>query len=132
MLGWDIATVVVADHGNVPYTVDLASNGRPLVDDGSNRTLALPIPTADDLVGVRIVEIETFVKATPSAVVEKLNGNQNKLTITVIEEYQKGFVKIVESFMINNNAAGTYTVGEHKVYVDTKGNTQIRECYIVK
>jgi len=34
-------------------------------------------------------------------------------------------------FTIANNSAGTYGVGGYKVYVDTKGNTQIRECYIV-
>jgi len=33
--------------------------------------------------------------------------------------------------LINNNAAGTYQVGIYRVYVDTKGNTQIHECYIV-
>ena len=32
---------------------------------------------------------------------------------------------------INNNAAGTYTVGDYKVYVDTKGNTQVRSISIV-
>jgi hypothetical protein len=37
-----------------------------------------------------------------------------------------------KAFSINNNAAGTYTVHEYKVYVDTKGNTQIRACYIVE
>ena len=28
---------------------------------------------------------------------------------------------------VRNAAAGTYTVGDYKVYVDTKGNTQVRE-----
>jgi len=63
--------------------------------------------------------------------VDKLNGNQNRLWITVVEVYGGFEFPITQSFMITNNAAGTYTVGNTKVYVDTKGNTQIRECYIV-
>jgi len=75
----------------------------------------------------------TLVNATPTAYVDKLNGNQNRLYITVIELYSDGTSKTVEwNGLINNNAAGTYQVGGYRVYVDTKGNTQIRECYIVK
>ena len=66
------------------------------------------------------------------AEVEKLNGNKNNLTITVLEEYERGVWEVTKTFSIDNNAAGTYQVGDHKVYVDTKGNTQIRECYIVE
>ena len=36
------------------------------------------------------------------------------------------------SYSIKNNSAGTYVVGPYEVYVDTKGNTQVRECYMVK
>jgi len=76
---------------------------------------------------------EIPLSVTPTASVDKLNGNQNRLHITVTELYRDGpKVVIQESVMINNNAAGFYTVGGYKVYVDTKGNTQIRECYIVK
>ena len=67
--------------------------------------------------------------------VEQLNGNQNRLWITVAETFSDAngefTFPIEKSFMIANNAAGTYTVGRTKVYVDTKGNTQIRACYIV-
>ena len=71
--------------------------------------------------------------AAASAYVEKINGNQNRLYITVTEKYSNGTVKNIEwNGLISNNAAGTYQVGAYKVYVDTKGNTQIRECYIVK
>ena len=64
--------------------------------------------------------------------VEKLTGNQNRLWITVVETYGGlVFLPIQQSFMIPNNAAGTYTVGNTKVYVDTKGNTQIRAVSIV-
>ena len=73
------------------------------------------------------------VKVMPSAEVIKLNGNKNTLIITVKEIHAGGEVStLVVNFSIDNNAAATYVVGPYKVYVDTKGNTQIRECYIVK
>ena len=75
----------------------------------------------------------TGVIAIPMASVEHLTGNQNKLTITVTEILADGTKKeYSDNFTIDNNAAGTYTVGPYSVYVDTKGNDQIRECYIVK
>ena len=55
--GWNVATITTANHGGVPFTVDLASNDRPAVGDGSNRTLPRALPDNDDLLGVRIVEI---------------------------------------------------------------------------
>ncbi|MCL2767324.1 MAG: radical SAM protein, partial [Synergistaceae bacterium] len=128
--GWNVATIVVADHGQNPFTIDLGANGRPVVGSGSDRTLARTLPANDDLVGVRIVEILAPTSVTPFAVVEKLNGNKNNLTITIIEVYEKGMVQIQETFSIANNAADTYPVGDYMVYVDTKGNDQIRECYI--
>jgi hypothetical protein len=75
----------------------------------------------------------TLVSATPSAYVTKLNGNKNDLTITVTEKYSDGTSNaITETFSINNNAVDTYTVGGYKVYVDTKGNDQIRDCRIIE
>jgi hypothetical protein len=52
--------------------------------------------------------------------------------MVAIEEYTDGreFV-FTETFSIDNNVAGTYVVGGYEVYVDTKGNTQIRACYVV-
>lgn len=74
----------------------------------------------------------TVIEATPTAYVEKLKGNTNNLTITVRERYSDGsFVDVRQTFAIANNAKGTYEVGPYQVYVDTKGNTQIREIYIV-
>jgi hypothetical protein len=77
--------------------------------------------------------IEKTISATPSAFVTKLHGNENDLTITVTQTLADGSIRpITETFTIHNNAAGTYTVGSsYKVYVDTKGNTQIRDCRIV-
>ena len=75
---------------------------------------------------------DTYVEA--EAFVTKLNGNKNELTITVLEFYSNGDIKneYKKVFTIDNNAAGTYGVGPCKVYVDTKGNTQIRDCRIVE
>ena len=71
--------------------------------------------------------------AFPEAWVTKLNGNKNNLTITVTEVYDDGTTTDVTAFFeIANNAAGTYKVGSYKVYVDTKGNIQVRACYIVE
>ena len=76
---------------------------------------------------------KTLIGITPSAFVTKLNGNKNDLTITVTEIFSNGLTNaITKTFSINNNAAGNYQVDNYKVYVDTKGNTQIRECYIIK
>jgi len=73
-----------------------------------------------------------LARVEPSAWVQQLQGNRNNLTITVVEHYANGEpVVFEETFSINNNAAATYNVGNYRVYVDTKGNTQIRACYIV-
>jgi hypothetical protein len=75
----------------------------------------------------------TVFKVAPivNASVKQLNGNKNELTITIIEQLNGKQYPISTTFSISNNAADTYTVGSYKVYVDTKGNTQIRACYIV-
>ena len=69
----------------------------------------------------------------PSASVEKLSGNKNNLTITLTEQFADGSSKVLAKriFSIDNNAADSYGVGGYQVYVDTKGNTQIRECRIL-
>jgi hypothetical protein len=73
-----------------------------------------------------------FVTATPEASVKQLSGNKNELTITVTELYSDGATNtFTQTFDVNNNTADTYTVGSYSVYVDTKGNTQVRTCYIV-
>ena len=77
-------------------------------------------------------EEATLTGAVPSASVKKLNGNKNELTITVLETYSDGSKnKFTGTFLINNNAADYYKVGPYLVYVDTKGNDQIRQCRIV-
>jgi len=72
------------------------------------------------------------VSAIPTAVVNRLNGNQNELVITVTETLSDGTVNVIsESFMIRNNASGTFEVEGYQVFVNTQGNTQIREIRIV-
>nr|WP_246381752.1 M20/M25/M40 family metallo-hydrolase [Micromonospora jinlongensis] len=81
---------------------------------------------------VYVTVANAAVDAKPSAVVKKLKGNTNELTITVKQTRIDGSESAVTgTFTINNNAAGTYTVGDYQVYVDTKGNTQVRSISIV-
>ena len=87
---------------------------------------------ARDNAYITIPHPKTVVEAIPSAYVTQFPGNQNDLTITVKASYFDLTKEVLtKTFRINNNAAGTYAVGNIKVYVDTKGNTQIRACYIV-
>ena len=84
------------------------------------------------LKAIEALEETTFVKATPTAWVKKLNGNTNELYITVTETYCNGkTIKLELMFSIKNNAEGFYQVGPYRVFVDTKGNDQIRQIYIV-
>ncbi|MCL2287738.1 MAG: InlB B-repeat-containing protein, partial [Candidatus Bathyarchaeota archaeon] len=94
----------------------------PIVDDV---TLTAHWKEKDD-------KVPTVIRVTPSALVTKLNGNMNDLTVTVVELFSDGTTKTLsQTFRINNNAANTYTVGSYTVYVGTTGNTKISACYIV-
>jgi len=75
----------------------------------------------------------TVFRPVPNAFVTKLNGNKNDLTIWVNHVYTNGSLIEAASakFSIDNNAEGTYTVGRYSVFVDTKGNTQVRDLRIV-
>ena len=76
--------------------------------------------------------VDNLVRVTPSASVTKDKGNTNTLRVIVTEIYESGKTEtFTGTFTINNNTAGAYYVGEYLVYVDTKGNDQIRACYIV-
>lgn len=75
----------------------------------------------------------SFAGVSVIAYVDKISGNQNDLTIVITEFYTDGSEIILEkTIRINNNAADIYVLGDYKVYVNTKGNTQIRECYFVE
>lgn len=81
---------------------------------------------------VYVTVANAVIDAKPSAVVKKLKGNKNELTITVKQTHiDGGKSPVTATFTIDNNAAGTYTVGDYKVYVETKGNTQVRSIFIV-
>ena len=74
-----------------------------------------------------------IASSVPSAMVEQIPGNQNWLNIWVDEVFSDGTTaKLHLRLLINNNAEATYTVGAYKVFVDTKGNTQIRACQIIE
>ncbi|MDR0469795.1 MAG: InlB B-repeat-containing protein [Peptococcaceae bacterium] len=73
-----------------------------------------------------------IIGISADAYIEKLNGNKNSLTVTVTEYWSDGSETYVyETVSIDKNSAGTYQAGGYRVYVDTKGNDQIRACYIV-
>lgn len=101
------------------------------VDAGAN--YAVVVYDGSEILGAKILPVVTVDSATPVATVEKLKGNQNRLTVNVTELYSDGSTEeaFTEEILISNNAANVYKVGPYKVYVDTKGNDQIRECYIV-
>ena len=80
-------------------------------------------------------------KVSVTAKVTKQNGNTNLLTITLTESYSTGEVfTFSKVYTIHNNAADIYEIAAstdyksdvYKVYVDTKGNDQIRACFIVE
>ncbi|MCL1975470.1 MAG: metallophosphoesterase [Firmicutes bacterium] len=94
--------------------------------------------TLSNLTTATVVSVEfeaisgnTIISITPTASIDKMSGNQNKLNITVTEKYANGETKIfTATFIINNNAVGTYNVGAYKVYIATKGGDKISECRI--
>ena len=80
-----------------------------------------------------VEEEVTVVSVTPTAEVNQLPGRQNQLFLTVIETLSNGEVnEITEDFMIDNNSDGTFEIAGYSVFVSTRGNTQIRELFIVE
>ena len=124
--------------GEDPYygtTVDSWEYKPELPDWYFPPMVAISQATVDATLAALVMPLEPIVElvsVVPEAFVTKLNGNANDLTITITEELSDGTINtLVETFSIKNNAADTYTVGNYNVYVDTKGNTQIRDCYII-
>jgi hypothetical protein len=72
--------------------------------------------TTDDNINVEV-----------EAVVTKVPGNTNILTITV----KDGNSIYTEEFLIQNNSDGHFDVSDYTVYVSTYGNDKILQCYIV-
>ncbi|MFI6453998.1 M20/M25/M40 family metallo-hydrolase [Streptosporangium amethystogenes] len=133
---------VLADSKTDLYTVNptyLASNPDPFPGRGAieqrgfflfgdgHKNAEFSSPDA-----VYVTVANAVIDAKPSAVVKKSKGNKNELTITVKQTHIDGSESpVTATFTIDNNAAGTYAVGDYKVYVETKGNTQVRSISIV-
>lgn len=72
-------------------------------------------------------EFDTVASAAANAVITRLAGKENELTISVTETYLDGTsAERTQSFTIANNAAATYRLGSNLVFVDAKGNTTVR------
>lgn len=133
---------ILADSKTDLYTVNptyLASNPDPFPGRGAieqrgfftfgdgQKNAEFSSPDA-----VYVTVANAVIDAKPSAVVKKLKGNKNELTVTVKQTHIDGSESpVTATFTIDNNAAGTYTVGDYKVYVETKGNTQVRSISLV-
>jgi len=76
--------------------------------------------------------ISNPIKVTVSAYVKQTTGNTNQLFITIIEHYPNNIANI-ETYQITalNNDATVYKAGKYNVYVNVKGNTDVRECRLV-
>jgi hypothetical protein len=133
---------VLADSKTDLYTVNptyLAAHPNPFPERGATEERGFFVLgdglknaefTSPDAVYVTVDN--AVVDAEPSAVVQRLTGSTNQLTVTVNEARLDGTESSVSAtFTIRNNSAGTYTVGDYRVYVDTKGNTQVRSISIV-
>lgn len=81
-----------------------------------------------------VASVDTVLSAKASAFINHLKGSQNELIITIDEVYKDGTRSsdLKNKFSINNNAKGVYQVGRYEVFVNMKGNTQVREIYIVE
>ena len=78
-----------------------------------------------------------LVKAIATSKVTVVPGNTNHLFIAIDEQFSNGFiVSTTEEFIIRNNAEGFYTIetgyATYRVFVNTKGNDQIRQIYIAE
>ena len=117
--------------------VDLTVDGPASSPGDATVTLRLSTQVATTSPASTATNSLFFSFGTPLSVdakasVTKRSGNRNDLTITVTTAMSDGSTIVsTETFSINDNAAGTYGVGTHQVYVDTKGDTQVRECRIV-
>ncbi len=136
MLGYNVATVWVDEHGCAPFTINLDSEGNPIIGDGSNGTLALPLPPNDDLVGVQIVEViksdgqKVEGEADVAASVLKINASLSRLTITVTEKLADGSTNAITlPVLVSANSTGTYNVGPYSVSVAIANNV-VENCKI--
>ena len=80
-----------------------------------------------------VVSQAEVVDVIPTAVINRLSGNQNELIITVTEVFADGSTyEITESFMVDNNEDTYHDVASYTVFVSARGNDQVREIRIVE
>ena len=136
-LGYDnlISQTAVLYNSVVEEPADPVRDGYIFTGWFAGADLAIPFDFDAAIVADTVIYAgwtPALVSVDPSATVIKQNGNTNVLVITVIETYSDGtVVELTETLEIESNSAGIYQVGVYKVYVDTKGNTQVRDCRIV-
>lgn len=117
--------------------VDLAVDGPASSPQDAKVSLRLSTQAATTSPASTATNSLFFSFGTPlnveaKASVVKRDGSSNDLTITVTTAMSDGSTTVSrETVNISNNSAGTYPVGTYRVYVDTKGNTQVRECRVV-
>jgi hypothetical protein len=117
--------------------VDLAVEGSPSTPNDAKVSLRLSTQQETATPASTAANSLFFSFATPiatdaSASVVRRSASQNDLTVTVTDSMTDGSQQVAtRTFSIANNAAGTYAVGTHHVYCDTKGNVQVRECRVV-
>lgn len=85
------------------------------------------------VVSVTIEEGPIFViDQVATASVRQIPGNENELTITINEVLSNNTKNTFEhTLRIRNNTDVIVTVGDYRVFVSTRGNTQIREIFIL-
>jgi len=70
----------------------------------------------------------TVVSSVVTAVVNRLNGNQNEVVVVLTETLSNGVERVTqEVFRANNNSDNTFVVGGNRIFVSVRGNTQVRE-----
>jgi len=126
-----LATVTFLVLSDTPATISLGLESTYRMVNYVSESLASYVDITEGSVSKPVLPPK-IVKVTPTASVRVISGNQNELTITVTEFYSDGSTKVIRTtLMIKNNAEGTYQVGSYKVFINTKGNDQIREIRIV-
>ncbi|MCL1848358.1 MAG: M28 family peptidase [Clostridiales bacterium] len=142
-----VSGAFVSAEGSLPFTFTADEAILDLADPSAyaiNNVIAKGTGTADNLNAARneqystftagiAVEMVTLDEVWAEASVAKLKGNQNELSISVFGLFSDGLIQEVaaDTFTVNNNAASSYEIERYMVFVDTKGNDQICNCYVI-
>ncbi|GAB3395652.1 hypothetical protein GCM10027568_28060 [Humibacter soli] len=127
----------VSPAGTVLVDGDVFTQAEPLPQTGGSGSTTLasfpPINQTVPMTGSTDLALYGPDSVTARASVQKLRGATNDLTIVATLTKGDGQVTdYAKTFVIANNAAGTYQVGPYRIYVSTKGNTQIRDIHVVQ